>query len=56
MSSEKKLFDMSGLLYDALLVLNDQCKICWHVLGTFLCNSERERARLKVKENTVSLW
>lgn len=24
--------------------------------GTFLCNNEKERARLKVKENTVSLW
>jgi len=25
-------------------------------LGTFLCNSEMERHRLKVKSLTVSLW
>lgn len=24
--------------------------------GTFLCNNERERARLRVKEKTISLW
>jgi len=50
-----KMMCLSALLYDGIAAITDGGTSVVE-LGTFLCNNEMERHRLKVKSLTVSLW